>query len=1202
MSYADAAEREGKVITLDDYDHIYENSDMYLGSTVHESQIIWTLTEDLTPRTVSTKTPLGMTQLFNEVLANACDAMEKTVRNGFEIGPIVVDFENPYITIRNEGFPILVRKDENDMWLPEKVVVMPRTGSNFGGHRHGGGKNGYGLTLLYLFCDYLRMISCSSVDGKSFEQEFYGLNEKSEPKVVDYDGETSFVEITFKPNFQRFNYDKETIAYPSEVEDFYRSLLAVASLACKTPVFFNNVAMDYSNIMDYSTIFFPPELKRKVHYVWPKKTKVIKRKDGSQFAADGLTLPLVEMIVVDCESDTVKHFGITNSILNQECGIHVDSVFKALAYPIIAHVNGENKKKKEDGKVAKNLFRVNLGHIKMHMGVIISVRVLNPRFNGQSKTGLRSYEKSGNQCNEMDLELPEEFVQDIIEQFDFVTTLKETVKANVMKPLSDLNGSKSLKCRELNQGDNCRWAGGKHSAECILLIFEGKSAGNYGNWWRAQSPDGINNVGLLATGGKIKNICAITPETVSKLARNKFFQDFKAMTNVHENTDYTIAKNRAKLRYGRILYAGDADVDGVHICGLFFNLIHTLYPSLFEAGIIHTYRTKIVSVLPKTVRGNTSSRKKIFYQLSEYKAWEKTVDISKWNVRYFKGLGSSGKADVEEDYKKMFVVSAVYDEDAENNIRLFFHKEKEYTARRRELILLHNKEDIPPEIPVNKNGNREETISDYLHHNFIGYCAHTLVRHLMARDGLTEVRRKVIHAGIKRWKYWTDVIKNPIGVNIFNGAVLDISKYHHGDSLTGVIIRMSQEFLGTNNVPYFIGEGQFGTRETGPNTHAAARYISILPNYWWLKVMYNLRDDPLLTYKTDDGVIEPEFYLPPLPMTVIMGQTAIMSGWTSYIPPHHVLDVGAWYLERISGKKPSEIKEPFPYFRGFKGRIQITNNRETEEVESSVFDDDGQEVMDDDGNVKKVYSTVTKGKHTLSTYGIVGDIQEDCLTITELPIGISTETFLKKTIPRMQKEGRVKKAERITGHTPDNPVIRVEGVRSRHHKNHAGSIDIDADDFVLRMSYSMASMLILDNDGKTMHFDTITDILEDYYQWRLPFYEKRRQLELEKVAKEVQDITDKVAYINAVINKELVIIKRKKADILVDIKRLNLRPDLYGFTKYYDNETVQKLLEKQTAIRVDFEKLEKMTANDVMREEVLNCMDAYLDVYGDDRV
>jgi DNA topoisomerase-2 len=1204
MDYSEAARKEGQVSTLNELEHIYKNSDMYIASLVQSQMMVWTLNEQLVPKLLCTKIPLGLIQLFSELLANACDAMEKTVRNGFEIGPIEVEFNNPYITIRNEGFPILVVQDEEGKWGPEKVITTPRTGSNFGSHRHGGGKNGFGFTLVYAFTDYLRVVVHDSVNQRSYNQVFYGPTKKTEPVIEDYDGTVSTVEITFKPDLSYFNYEEGVEEYPPEVEDLYRNHLAVASLACKIPAFFNGSEMNYSSIIDYSNLFFASDLRRKVHYLWPKKTKVIVNDDGSQVAEDGLTLPLVELIVVDSDAgskDAAKQFGITNSILNHEGGVHVDSVFEALARPIIAHINGEKKPKAEN---AKSLFRINLGHIKLHMGVIISVRVVNPLFNGQSKTALKSFEderKPGSQATQMNLCIPPSFVEEIIEEFQFIASLRETMEANALRPLTALNGKKTLRCcRDLKQGEDCNLAGGKDSQKCTLLIFEGKSAGAYGSCFRAEDPNGIDRIGLLATGGKIKNIFGITPDTIAKLSRNKFFQDFKTMTNIRENTDYTIPENRAQLRYGRILYAGDADVDGIHICALFFNLINTLYPSLFEAGVIATYRTKIISAIPKRGK-NRQNRRKLFYQLSEYHEWESKTDLSKWDIQYFKGLGSSDAEDVKEDYKTMFVVETVYDEDADHYIRLFFDQNKEMAAKRRELIVAHDKNELLPPIPI-ENGIRLEKISDYLQHSYITYCAHTLVRHLVARDGLTEVRRKIIHAATKRWNWWSSVITTPLRVSVFNGAAIDITSYHHGDSLTSVIIRMSQNFVGSNNIPYFIGKGQFGSRETGSGVHAAARYISITPNYWWLKLMYNPKDLPLLTYKHEEGQdIEPEFYLPRLPMTLVQGQNAVMSGWSTYIPPYHVLDLCDWYVLRLSGRTPDELEEPLPYFRGFLGKVEITDTRALMDAEESVFDEDGREVIDDDGNVQKMYAPIMKGKRTLNTYGIVTDISKGGLTITELPVGIWTNNFCEKTLTRKQTEGKIKKFSKIPGYKPERPKIRVEGVRSRHYKENPNRVEIDADDFSLRMSYPLDSMWILDSDEKAKYFSTVTDILEDYYQWRLPFYEKRRLLELKAAKKELKDILAKVEYIKAVIQKKLIIIKRSKADILANIQELGLRADLYGFTKYYDNEAVQQLLKKQEQVKFEFDRIKKTTDKDIMLSEIVECMDEYKKVYGDDR-
>jgi DNA topoisomerase-2 len=798
--------------------------------------------------------------------------------------------------------------------------------------------------------------------------------------------------------------------------------------------------------------------------------------------------------------------------------------------------------------------------------------------------------------HKMELEIPDSIIKEIIEEFDCIKFLKESVKAKLMNPLKELDGKKTADCGTLHYGQDAPWAGTNKSHLSIMLFYEGKSAGGYAEELVTLLENGVNKVGLCPTGGKIRNISEITPDTIWKLRKNKFFHDFKKMLNIREGVDYTDAKNRAQLRYGMILYAGDADVDGIHICSLFFNMINVLYPSVLQSGMVSTYRTKILSAVP--INGK---KKKVFYELWQYQEWEKTIDISKWKVTYFKGLGSSTKEDVEEDLKVMFVVEQIYDEDADYYLNLFFGQDPKLAEKRRELIMAHDPESLPPPIEVDEEtGARLETISSYLTNSYISYCSHTLVRHLSGYDGLNQVRRKVVYSSSIYWKDWTsDKMTRTV---VFNGAATDLSNYHHGDSLAGVIVRMTQNFIGTNNLNHFVGQGQFGTREEGPGRYASIRYTSIRTNNWWLKLIYNPKDKPLLTHHYDEGIkTEPQFYLPRIPMCLVQGQDAIMCGWRSYVPPYNVLDICNWYVERINGKEPNEIDEPIPFFRGFKGQVEVVDTRKLKEVEELILNDNGEEVIDDDGNPQVEYVKTQTGKYSLVTRGIISEMDVNSLTIAELPVGIWTKPYLEG-LTKMKSEGKLKNFYKVAGdYTTETPVIRVEGIVPKDNKNDPHKIKITMKDFPLVKSYPLNCMWLLGLDGKPRHYRNVTEILEEYYQWRLPYYEKRRLLELEEAEKKRKDCLDKVSYVNAVKDKKLIIIKRKKADILKDIRELGLREDLYGFTKYYDDETIRKLKEKAEAAENEYQRLTNTTDCEIMIEEIYELMDEYQKVYGDDR-
>lgn len=111
------------------------------------------------------------------------------------------------------------------------------------------------------------------------------------------------------------------------------------------------------------------------------------------------------------------------------------------------------------------------------------------------------------------------------------------------------------------------------------------------------------------------------------------------------------------------------------------------------------------------------------------------------------------------------------------------------------------------------------------------------------------------------------------------GYIGEHTAHHHGEaSLTSTIVNLAQHYVGSNNLNLLVPAGQFGTRAAGGKDHASARYISTFPEKVTRKLMH-ASDDPLLSYLVDDGLrIEPEWYVPVLPLVLVNGADGIGTG------------------------------------------------------------------------------------------------------------------------------------------------------------------------------------------------------------------------------------------------------------------------------------------------------------------------------------
>ena len=182
--------------------------------------------------------------------------------------------------------------------------------------------------------------------------------------------------------------------------------------------------------------------------------------------------------------------------------------------------------------------------------------------------------------------------------------------------------------------------------------------------------------------------------------------------------------------------------------------------------------------------------------------------------------------------------------------------------------------------------------SDFINKELILFSMADNVRSIpSAADGLKPGQRKVIWGCFKR------KLKKEIKVSMqFNtvsrcpscyfsqvaqlvGYISEVAAYHHGEaSLTMTIVNLAQDYVGSNNLNLLLPNGQYGTRDQGGKDHASARYIftELSP---LTRTIFNSADDPVLTYlKEDNDWIEPEYYMPIIPLVLVNGAEGIGTG------------------------------------------------------------------------------------------------------------------------------------------------------------------------------------------------------------------------------------------------------------------------------------------------------------------------------------
>ena len=629
------------------------------------------------------------------------------------------------------------------------------------------------------------------------------------------------------------------------------------------------------------------------------------------------------------------------------------------------------------------------------------------------------------------------------------------------------------------------------------------------------------------------NCLNIRDASVSQLSNNEEINNLKQIIGLKHGKEYSDTKD---LRFGKVMILTDSDVDGSHIKALIVNIFHYWWPSLAKLDFIQTIRTPIV----KAIRG-----KKVieFFTEQDYHKWKNINDISNYQIRYFKGLGTSKKEDAQDTFRRMNELKIDYfykDKKCDESIELAFEKDKNTSTGKsktrestegegelEDLEDLENLEEVKEIVKCSDKRKRwlaqydknsyidvkEKRVSyqDLIHKELVHFSIYDNLRSIPSIcDGLKPSQRKILHYMLK--KNITKVVK----VAQLSGYVSAETGYHHGEaSLQGAIINMAQDFVGSNNINLLYPDGNFGSRLLSGKDAASPRYIYTRLSDITSKI-FDKRDSNILNYLEDDGLsIEPEWFLPVIPMVLVNGCEGIGTGYSTYIPPYNPKDIIANLLRVLDDLEPLVMT---PYFKNFNGIL--------EKVENGSF--------------------VTKGKWE--------KISDSQIKITELPVGTAVTTY--KEFLESLIEGASDKIKNTTKSKSKSKSIYLKDVKNKTKDENSeicfiidfkNSNDLDKVEvekfFKLTKTFGTNNMYLFSENLILTKYNNPNDILLDFYDIRLEYYEKRRDFLIKRLKNELTLLNSKVRFINEYIDGSLDI-NRKSKDYIIQLLEKNKYPKL----------------------------------------------------------
>jgi DNA topoisomerase-2 len=506
---------------------------------------------------------------------------------------------------------------------------------------------------------------------------------------------------------------------------------------------------------------------------------------------------------------------------------------------------------------------------------------------------------------------------------------------------------------------------------------------------------------------------------------------------------------------------------------------------------------------------------KAFFTLADYEAWKSkpaiATTIKQWEINYYKGLGTSTSAEAKDYFKELATNTICYtwgeDNDCNDSILLAFDKSK---ADDRKQWLGNYDKKISLDQKV-KNVN----FIDFVNKDLIHFSNYDNERSIPSVcDGFKPSQRKIIYGVLKR------NLKQKMKVAQLSGYIGEKSAYHHGEaSLHSTMISMANDFVGANNINLLIPAGQFGTRLKGGKDFASPRYISTLMSEL-TTIIFNPADSPLLKYLDDDGfTIEPEWYMPILPMILVNGCDGIGTGYSTQCPNYNPLDIVANIKRMMKDEQPLGMT---PWYKGFCGSI--------------IVDD-----TDINSNLNGTSKIMSKG-----TYKKINDTT---IEITELPIGKWTDDykeFLETIIiDKNISDEKLRAKQMIQSYRNDCTESTVK-FTIKFAKADMQELMSDIDEFEKKLKLvdwrntQISNMHLHDPNGKIKLYESPIEILYEFYAVRLIYYNKRKEFQLQKLQQELDLLAARTQFIEGVIDNSITISNVEDAIVFENLKNKGL--------------------------------------------------------------
>lgn len=556
----------------------------------------------------------GLHHLVYEVVDNSIDEALAGFATHIEV---TINQDNSITVVDNgRGIPVDMHEKEHKSAL-EVVLTVLHAGGKFdkGSYKVSGGLHGVGVSCVNALSTYLR--AEVRRDGKVYMQEYSCGKPTTELKVIGESDQTGTT-VTFKPDASIFTvteYDYNTLA------NRLRDLAYLNAGICLTLTDMRH--LDAEGTPKSEQFYSKDGLKEFVQYIDSNKEPLINEVIHLNTERQGIP---VEVALTYNSSFNENVYSFVNNINTIEGGTHLTGFRRGLTTTLKKYAEDNKLLDKVKVEIAGDDFREGLT-------AVVSVKVLEPQFEGQTKTKLGNGEVAGavsaavSEALRYYLEEHPKQARTIVDKIVLAAQARHAaynarVKIQRKSPLS--GGGFPGKLADCSS---------RHAEDCELFLVEGDSAGGTAKQGRDRTFQAI-----LPLRGKILNVEKAMDHKI--LDNQEIISLYRAMRVTVGTEEDPKEINISRLAYHKIIIMTDADVDGSHIATLLMTFFFRRMRPVIEQGYLYL----ATPPLYKCTRGKVEEYCWTDAQVQQFIA----VNGDKTKVQRYKGLGEMSAEELRD--------------------------------------------------------------------------------------------------------------------------------------------------------------------------------------------------------------------------------------------------------------------------------------------------------------------------------------------------------------------------------------------------------------------------------------------------------------------------------------------------------------------------------------------------------------------------